>query len=209
MRSHCAHPMFIYRCTQETYWRRCPKRCFEATIRAIEIISIVSGNALLQAAGNLSTFVPAQNDYVRMDNIRYCDISHPACAYLPKIHTHITRIWTDVPVLYRPYTHTDMRIVIHMIQLTYRTCTGYLHMHTHLYRPVSACICMYHKLTGAVSSAQVLYPYVCIMDTFSSRACRYKQICTRVMRGVHICMFLYISCTIVRYTSNQIDIQSE
>ncbi len=101
--------MFIYRCAQQTYWRRCPKRCSEATIRAIETISTVSGNALLQAAGNLtylSTFAhieyiyyiehsvhpapaktfPAQDDYVRMDNIRYCDISHPACSYLRQIH---------------------------------------------------------------------------------------------------------------------------
>ena len=44
------------------------------------------------------------------------DISDPACAYLPKIHTDKTRIWTDISCMYLKMIHTDMHSHMHTIQ---------------------------------------------------------------------------------------------
>ena len=57
-------------------------------------------------------------------------------------------------------------------------------IHTELYQPVSACICMYHKLIRAVSSA---YVYVCRIHSTHIQADTHRY---ALMRGVHICMYL-------------------
>ncbi len=95
-----------------------------------------------------------------------------------------------------------MNWYIHAVSVkhTYRYANRYTHdtdkfildmhsaycIYTYLYQPVSACICMYIKLIGAVSSA---YVYICRIQLAHIHADTNRY---ALMRGVHIYMYLTV-----------------
>ena len=76
------------------------------------------------------------------------------------------------------YAHDTVKFISDK-HLIYLICT-------YLYRPVSACICMYHKIIGAVSCA---YMHVCWIHSAHIHADTYGY---ELLRGVHICMYLAV-----------------